>query len=274
MLESSGGDARISANRRVMVAPDAASSSGHRESQRDEETEGQSRHLERITGQHHVLAGPVTICAPPTRCRDTAGRPTVFATRAMWRMGMLPARERSGDSWDKASEVSVGVRAGLWGNSNESLLEKRRGVPTRVEFDEDGERGNEGAEDKDTTLRDAEDMTSKDSELDAGCQDRVREGAPSGISGPTDDALRTGAPCITALHSFTYARHTLCSAYSPFARPSRKSTRPSNSVTSLAPHPVLVFSARINAKVSRVYLPCPPRSLASPSYCLKCYSPV
>ena len=170
-LEPSGGDARISANRRVMAASDAASSSGYRESQGDEKTEGQSRHLGHITGQHLVLASPIAICAPPTRCRDTAGRPTVFTTRARWRVGVLLARERSSESWDKASEVSVGVRAGLWGNSNESLLEKRRGVSIRVELDEDGECGNEGAEDEEAALRDAGDVTSEDSELDAGGED-------------------------------------------------------------------------------------------------------
>lgn len=54
------------------------------------------------------------------------------------------ARERSSDSWGRANDVSD---AGKVEKSKESPLARRRGL-SRVEFEEVGDRGNEGTMDK------------------------------------------------------------------------------------------------------------------------------
>jgi hypothetical protein len=77
------------------------------------------------------------------------------------------ARERSSDSEGKASDISLVGRAGLWGNSNESPLAKRRGLSTRVEFEEVGERGKEGADDTETGFGEGDGVL-EDSGFDAG----------------------------------------------------------------------------------------------------------
>ena len=90
--------------------------------------------------------------------------------------------------------------------------------------------------------------------------------APSGISGPTHDALKTGAPCITALHSFAHVHHTLRPAHSPSARPFRKSARPPSSVTSLAPHPRVLRTRKCKSIARVPTLPFKVSSLSFPLF--------
>jgi len=79
------------------------------------------------------------------------------------------ATERSSDSEGKASDTSFAVRAGLWGKSHESQLAKRRGLSTRVEFEEVGESGKEGASDEDAACGVEGDEVLEVSGFDAGC---------------------------------------------------------------------------------------------------------
>ena len=81
------------------------------------------------------------------------------------------ARERSSDSDGRASDVSFAGRVGLGGKSNESPLAKRRGLSTRVEFEEVGERGKEGADNEEAASGDEGDGVLEDSGFDAGCED-------------------------------------------------------------------------------------------------------
>jgi hypothetical protein len=83
---------------------------------------------------------------------------------------VLEARERSSDCEGKASDVSLVDRAGLWGNSNESPLAKRRGLSMRVEFEESGESGNEGVN-EDAAIVDEGDGVLEESGFDIGCKD-------------------------------------------------------------------------------------------------------
>lgn len=150
-----------------MAASDDASSSGYRQSVNEilKKTK-KGTNLGRSISQHlGVLAGPITTCAPPTRCRDTEEWSTVFTTRARWRVGALVDRERSSDDSEaKASDMSLG-------KSNESPLEKSRGLSTRVEFEEVGESSKEGADDKEVELSDEGDGALEGSGFDTGCGD-------------------------------------------------------------------------------------------------------
>ena len=81
------------------------------------------------------------------------------------------AGERTSDFSGRIRHESVAGRAGLCGNSNESPLEKRSGLLTRVEDGgEDGESGKEGAEDKEVVV-DKGGRVLEGSGFDAGCED-------------------------------------------------------------------------------------------------------
>lgn len=85
---------------------------------------------------------------------------------------MLVVRERSSDCGGKASDVSLD-RTGLWGKSNESPLVKSRGLSTRVELEEVGDNGKEGA----NAFGDEGDEVLDEFEFEVGCEDGECDGA-------------------------------------------------------------------------------------------------
>jgi hypothetical protein len=87
------------------------------------------------------------------------------------------ARERSSDIGGKATNASLVGPVGLWGKSNESQLANRRGLSTRVEFDEVGESVREGADDEEAAFGDEV----FESRFDVGCDDGCEGDGTAGV---------------------------------------------------------------------------------------------